>query len=228
MVVFHPFIISSNCICSEKASHLINYCIFGNLSVDRTPKEDSLQRPLNLDELNLLLWSDKCDYVYTSKCTNLNPHNYNLVVLQHNVRSLPCNISETKLLLQTLHDKNSSVDIMLLCETFLNKSTAKGIEIPGYTLVSNYRQNHKGGGTSVLINDGIPFRRRQDLDVFKEKHTESTFVEISLKNGTPVVIGSLYRTPNTPAKEFIDNTSDVIQKIRCEGEKKRKNSWNGP
>ena len=130
------------------------------------------------------------------------------MVLQHNVRSLPCNISETKLLLQTLHDKNSSVDIMLLCETFLNKNTANRIKIPGYTLVSNYRQNHKGGGTSVLIKDGIPFRRRQDLDVFIEKHTESTFVEISLKNGTPVVIGSLYRTPNTPAKEFIDNVSN--------------------
>ena len=73
---------------------------------------------------------------------------------------------------------------------------------------------------SVLIKDGIPFKRRKDLDVFKEKHTETTFIEISLKNGTPVVIGSLYRSPNTPANEFIDNVSDIIQKIRCEGNKK--------
>ena len=142
------------------------------------------------------------------------------MVLQHNVRSLPCNLSETKPLLQTLHDKNSSVDIMLLCKTFLNKNTANRIKIPGYTLVSNYRQDHKGGGTSVLIKDGIPFRQRQDLDVFIEKHTESTFVEISIKNRTPVVIGSLYRTPNTPAQEFIDNVSNVIKKIRCEEKNK--------
>ena len=79
------------------------------------------------------------------------------MVLQHNVRSLPCNISETKLLLQTLHDKNSSVNIMLLYETFLNKNTANRTRIPGYTLVSNYRQDHKGGSISVLIRDGIPF-----------------------------------------------------------------------
>ena len=79
------------------------------------------------------------------------------MVLQHNVRSLPCNISKTKLLLQTLHDKNSSVNIMLLCETFLNKNTANRIRIPGHTLVSNYWQDHKGGSTSVLIKDGIPF-----------------------------------------------------------------------
>ena len=44
------------------------------------------------------------------------------MVLQHNVRSLLCNISETKLLLQTLHDKNSTVDIMMLCETFLART----------------------------------------------------------------------------------------------------------
>ena len=142
------------------------------------------------------------------------------MVLQHNVRSLPCNISETKLLLQTLHDKNSSVNVMLLCETFLNKNTANRIRIPSYTLISNYWQDHKEGSTSVLIKDGIPFRWRQDLDVFIEKHTESTFVEISIKNGTPVVIGSLYRTPNTPAQEFIDNVSNVIKKIQCEGENK--------
>ena len=73
----------------------------------------------------------------------------------------------------------------------------------------------------MLVKDGIPFQRRQDLDVFKEKLTESTFVEISLKNGTPVVIDSLYRSPNTPVKEFIDNVSDVIQKIRCEGKKRK-------
>ena len=109
---------------------------------------------------------------------------------------------------------------MLLCETFLNKNTANRIRIPGYTLVSNYRQDHKGGSTSVLIKDGIPFRWRQDLDVFIEKHTESTFVEISIKKGTPVVIGSLYRTPNTPAQEFIDNVSNVTKKIRCEGKNK--------
>ena len=72
----------------------------------------------------------------------------------------------------------------------------------------------------MLIKDGIPFKQRKDLDVFKEKHTESTIIEISLKNGTPVVIGSLYRSPNTAANEFIDDVSDIIQKISCEGNKK--------
>ena len=90
-------------------------CVNGNIAWDR------LQRPLNLDELNLTLWSDKCDYFYPSDCANLNPQNYNFIVLQHNKCSLPCNLADTKQLLQTLHDKNSPVDIMLLCKTFLRK-----------------------------------------------------------------------------------------------------------
>ena len=104
----------------------------GNIAVD------NLQRPLNLDELNPTLWSDKCDDLYLSNCTNLNPQNYNFIVLQHNVHSLPCNLAETIHLLQTLHDKNSSVDLMLLCETFLSKKTMSLVNIPGYSLVSNY------------------------------------------------------------------------------------------
>ena len=83
---------------------------------------DNLQRLINLDELNSTLWSDKCDYLFPSNCTNLNPQNYNLIVLQHNVRSLLGNLAETKQLLQTLHDKNSPVDLLLLCETFLTKN----------------------------------------------------------------------------------------------------------
>ena len=119
---------------------------------------DNLQRPINLGELNSTLWSDKCDYLYPSNCTNLNPQNYNLIVLQHNACSLLGNLAETKQLLQTLHDKNSPVDLLLLCEKFLTKKTLGLVSIPGYSIVSNHRQNHKGGGTAILIKDAIPYK----------------------------------------------------------------------
>ena len=49
---------------------------------------DELHRPLNLEDLNLTLWNDKCDYIDPESCTNLNPEDYNLLVLQHNIRGL--------------------------------------------------------------------------------------------------------------------------------------------
>ena len=45
---------------------------------------DNLPRPLELDTYDKSLWNDKCGYVDTESCKNLNPLNYNLVVLQLN------------------------------------------------------------------------------------------------------------------------------------------------
>ena len=79
---------------------------------------DSLDRPLNLNTVDELLWNDKCDYLDPEICTNLNPNNYNLIVLQLNIRSLPPNQTELKQLLQNLENHNSRVDVILLCELF--------------------------------------------------------------------------------------------------------------
>ena len=42
------------------------------------------------------------------------------------------------------------------------------VKIPCFTHVTNYRKNKKGGGVTILIRDGISYRRRTDLDVFDE------------------------------------------------------------
>ena len=93
---------------------------------------DNLTRPLHLDELSPALWSDKCDYVDVIKCNNLNPENYNLMVMQHNIRGLLGNITKLKQLLDLMTKKNSTIDILLLCETFLNKKTISLVNLPGY------------------------------------------------------------------------------------------------
>ena len=46
---------------------------------------DTLNRPHNLDELDSSLWNDKCDYVDIDMCSNLNPNNYNQLVMQLNI-----------------------------------------------------------------------------------------------------------------------------------------------
>ena len=99
---------------------------------------DKLERPLNFDSIDENLWNDKCDYIDPDSCTNLNPNDYNLIVLQLNIRSILSNQTELKQLLQTLETKTQRVDIVLLCETFLSARTTKLVNIPNYTLVSNH------------------------------------------------------------------------------------------
>ena len=116
---------------------------------------DSLLRPLLMKDLDGNLWSDKCGYRMTDECDNLNLLNYNFIVMQLNICSLLSNVGELKLLLTKLKQRNLTVDVILLCETFLSKNTEKLVNIPHYHLYANHRSKHKGGGTAILVRDGI-------------------------------------------------------------------------
>ena len=72
---------------------------------------DELERPLNLDSIDESLWNDKCDYIDPTSYTNLNLNDYNLIVLQLNIRSILSKQTELKHLLHALKNKNSRVDI---------------------------------------------------------------------------------------------------------------------
>ena len=105
---------------------------------------DDLLRPLELDTLDKSMWNDKCNYIDLEKCKTLNPQNFNLVVLQLNIRSLISIQIELKQLLRDLKTKNSKVDIAMLNETFLTDQNMHLVLIPGYKLITNNRKNFKG------------------------------------------------------------------------------------
>ena len=66
------------------------------------------------------------------------------------------------------------------------------MNIPNYDIVSNHRQNSKGGGIDILIHKGITYKHQKDLEFFKEKIVETTFVEIVAKDGKKIIVGSMY------------------------------------
>ena len=141
---------------------------------------------------------------------NLNPNNYNLLALQLNIRSILAHQHELKQLLRDLEKKNSPIDVVLLCETFLTNKTIGMVNVGNYTHIGNYRSKKKGRGVSILLKDGICYKRRPDLDIFQEGETESVFVEILSKNGKKLVIGSIYRLPNTDITQFTTNIANII------------------
>ena len=147
---------------------------------------DSLGRPIDLSINGESLWSDKCDYIDPTSCNDLNPENYNLVILQLNIRSLLAHQTALKELLQIMSNKNYAVDIILLCETFLASNIKKLVYIPGYHLVTNNRNNHKGGGVAILIREGITYRKKNELCHMSDKELESVYVDITAKNGRQI------------------------------------------
>lgn len=49
---------------------------------------DDLNRPMENFLQHESLWNDKCDYIQPDNCGNLNNENYNLLILQLNIRGL--------------------------------------------------------------------------------------------------------------------------------------------
>ena len=176
--------------------------------------EDTLSRSRECDELDSSLWNDKCDYVELDKCVYLNPNNDNLIVVQLNIQSLLSHQQDLCQLIRSTEEKNSRIDILLLCETFLSKNTCHMVKIPGFTHVSKCQKNKKDGGVTILIRDGISYRRRTDLDVFDEGLTESIFIEVRSKNGKQIIFGSLYKPPDVGIDQFMEHLSSITYKVR--------------
>ena len=175
---------------------------------------DSLYRPIELTELDNSLWNDKCDYIELDHCGNLNPNNYNLIIMKLNVRSILVHQQELKQLLRSLEKKNSHIDTLLLCETFLSSKTEQKVNFPGYTHVGNHRPTIKGGGVSLLLNNNITYKRHKDLDIFEEGLTESVFIEAVAKNGKHLVIGSMYKPPNADHGIFSNHLKQIMDKVK--------------
>ena len=74
------------------------------------------------------------------------------------MRSLLAHQMELKSLITNLEKRGSTLDAILLSETFLTKKTEKLVSLQGYTLLSNPRMNHKRGGTGILLKQNIPCR----------------------------------------------------------------------
>ena len=177
---------------------------------------DELARPLEYTDANKAFWNDKCDYISPDNCANLNPCNLNFGIVHLNIRGLLSHQKELSQLLRDLEFKNSKIDIVLLCETHLTKFTSNLVNIPRYILVNNNRDTKKGGGTAVLIKEGIPFVTRSDITQFYEQELESTYIEITAKNGKHFIIGSLYRAPNINPSRLIDHISEINSKRKSE------------
>ena len=123
-----------------------------------TKVKDILENSIITDNLDSVLWNDKCDYIDIEDCVNLNLNCYNLIVMQLNVRSLLSNQSTLNQLLRDLENRKSKVDLILLCETFLTGQSRRLVKFPGYKFISTKHANRKGGETGILVRKEIMYK----------------------------------------------------------------------
>ena len=157
---------------------------------------------------------DNC--TYQDLPCSINCDSSDLSIIQLNIRGLNSKIADLNYILNNSFG-NKHPDIVLLCETWLTERSPKPI-ISGYNIERTDRKQKKGGGVCILISSKCKYRRRKDLEQPNTACFESCFIELENWKSN-LIIGSLYRPPNTDAVEFINLYEKMAN--TCRNEQKR-------
>ena len=129
-----------------------------------------------------------------------------------NIRSIKANLSQCENYLQLL-----SIDfpVIAITETWLN-DISDLYSLSGYNFTEQHRSDKCDGAVGIFVHDHMNYSERNDLSVFNE-YGESLFIEIDRTNiikEKNIVIGVVYRPPNTDIPHFIDIMKDTLDKIK--------------
>ena len=138
-----------------------------------------------------------------------NPDNISL--LHINSRSLNRNVEYFENLLHSLN--NFGFSVIGISETWLHENSPNMFNLPNYKFIREDRKGRRGGGVALYIAQNLNFKIRSDI---KLAQAESLFIEIDnsiLKN---VIIGLIYRPPDSNLDVFYDELDFYLHKIENE------------
>ena len=115
---------------------------------------------------------------------------FDLRVLHLNIQGLSSKYDDLNIMLSQLLDVHVKLDVILLCETFINDHNAELFNIPGYTFIHRNRSTMVRGGVAIYIRDSIRFKLRDDITIFREGEFESLFIDITDKH-TSTIVGEI-------------------------------------
>ena len=150
----------------------------------------------NLVNSNIVQALTSCKYYLPSEITLTSFNTLN--VMHINIRSLKSKLDE---LLNFLSVANCEFDIMSISETWLNDDVMQDYNVSGYTLFYNNRENMRGGGVAIYVNNKFKCIQRPDLDI-NNNLIVSKFIELEIINNKNVIIGCIYRSPNNDSNTY--------------------------
>ena len=142
---------------------------------------------------------DNCVYIDYNSIRNQNKYEGDLNIVQLNVRGLKSKLDD----LSTLLVDMKLPDVMIISETWLKAGEEKFINIEGYNFIGAPRPNKKGGGIGFLVKNGLLYRELTELNQLNISNTfERYYIELKGDHQN-VVLGSIYRPPNTCLETFL-------------------------
>jgi len=186
-----------------------------NTYLNKYITEEVIDNPLNLHNIDSPYYDlDTLNSNIQNVCnTNTKSSNYEYAALHLNIQSLPAKFDKLKLLLSELQEQHIHIDFVLLCETFLTDNISQQFNIPGYNLVCKNRHT-KRGGVALYVNNKLNYKICDDLEAFVPGEFESLFIEVHDVANKNVIVGEIYRVPNTSEQKTIDMYETIIKKIQ--------------
>ena len=145
-----------------------------------------------------------CKYYSTEKFNEQNINSIKHFSLLHlNIHSMEFHIDEFRIALELL---NLTFDIICITESKIRKNVGPktDISIVDYQTPVGTPTEATKGGVLIYVKNGINFKPREDLNMYKSKELESYFIEAINDQGENIVIGSIYRHPCMDQSLFID------------------------
>ena len=143
-------------------------------------------------------------------------HNFQYRCLHINIHSIPCKFELLKNIISRLQDINIDLDFIFLCETFLTDLNKDKYQLPGFNdIICQNRKQKTKGGVALYVNKRFTCKERYDLSPFHEGEFETIFAEVRNKN-TTLIVGEVYRVPNTNEKVSIDRFESTLAKVSGE------------
>ena len=131
----------------------------------------------------------------------------NLSLLHANLRSINRNFEHFNDLLDSL---KFSFSVIGISETWLHNNSPDMFNLPNYKLIRADRKGRRGGGVAFYINQNIKFNVRSDITF---SNAETLFIEIDNGNSKNVIIGLVYRPPDSNFELFYEELDLHLHKI---------------
>ena len=156
------------------------------------------------------------DDIFNKQYHDMQLDNNNQISLLHlNIRSVQKNLSNLANFMELLDNK---FQVIGLTETWFYEGIKNIYNLDNYNLVSNCRKRKRDGGVALYLDKALQFRVRKKLNIISDA-LESIFIEIDksvMQTKENVIIGTIYRPPNTDMDEFLEQMTIILESVRKE------------
>ena len=185
----------------DQEFHSTMYSFFHNIP---SPNLDSyVFDAFQMNECNVSIDNidDPCNHYFSdnfnTKFSNTNS-NETFSIFHLNSRSLVSNFPSISDYISTLNHRFS---IYAFTETWFKPDVPSLYNLPGYSFIHKPRRNRRGGGVCMYIDSELMYKERNDLS-FSNDFIDTIFIEINQKHGKNIIVGVVYKAPNSDSSTF--------------------------